>query len=111
MLDENPFLERGDEQADREAFGLEQQDAPVPAGDRIAEQAVQTDAATEGPASDDGSDIEAQTDGSSPLEESWDGGGSVEMAPDDAEWGGDAPPAGRVTMMTPAVPRIWPAHP
>ncbi|WP_374641780.1 RNA polymerase factor sigma-54 [Hydrogenophaga sp.] len=94
MLDENPFLERGDEQADREAFGLEQQDAPVPAGDRIAEQAVQTDAATEGPASDDGSDIEAQTDGSSPLEESWDGDGSVEMAPDDAEWGGDAPARG-----------------
>jgi DNA-directed RNA polymerase specialized sigma54-like protein len=29
MLDENPFLERGEDQAEREAFGVEQADAPV----------------------------------------------------------------------------------
>ncbi|MFP5467806.1 MAG: RNA polymerase factor sigma-54 [Gammaproteobacteria bacterium] len=95
MLDENPFLERGDEAADREAFGLEQQDSPVPAGDRIAEQAVQSDNLAEGQAPDGAADVEAQADGNGPLEESWEGDGSVEMAPDDAEWGADAPARGQ----------------
>ena len=102
MLDENPFLERADEGLDREEFGLAATDAPVSAGEQIADAA-----SAAGPVADagegrnedkasatDGDAVEASVDGASPVEESWDGDGTVEMAPDDSEWGGDAPPRG-----------------
>lgn len=102
MLDENPFLERADEGLEREEFGLAATDAPVSAGEQIADAA-----STAGPVADagegrnedkasatDGDAVEASVDGASPVEESWDGDGTVEMAPDDSEWGGDAPPRG-----------------
>lgn len=101
MLDENPFLERSDETADREAFGLEQTDTPVSTGEQIADagQVESAAPATPGESSassdGDGTDmVERGADGDAPLEESWDGDGSVDMAPDDSEWGGDAPPRG-----------------
>jgi RNA polymerase sigma-54 factor len=105
MLDENPFLERSDEQADREAFGLEQTDAPVSPGELIADAAVppsesatltserdvtipeRSTASESAPAEE----VESRIDGDTPVEESWEGDGTVEMAPDDSEWGGDAP--------------------
>ena len=43
MLDENPFLDRMDELAEREAFGLEQADAPVSLGDQLTEASVATE--------------------------------------------------------------------
>jgi RNA polymerase sigma-54 factor len=100
MLDENPFLERGEDTAEREAFGIEQADAPVSTAEQIA------DATTAPPmeltsgvsGSDTGSadasapeDIEARLDGSAPVEESWEGDGTVELTPDDGEWGTEAP--------------------
>lgn len=101
MLDDNPFLERGDEVAEREAFGLEQADAPVSTSEQIAEVAdpavvppsptlerVGSERDTERDTSDT---VESRADGDSPLEESWDGDGSGDIAPDDSEWGGDAP--------------------
>jgi RNA polymerase sigma-54 factor len=107
MLDENPFLDRADELADREAFGLDQVDAPVSAGEQIAEAVLpvegpvltEWDAAavdrtsttastTEAAPADE---LESRIDGATPVEESWEGDGTVEMAPDDSEWGGDAP--------------------
>lgn len=91
MLDENPFLERGDEQAEREDFGLDQQDAPVAAGERIAEAAAPAGEAGEATGGDE---VEAGLDGGGPIEESWEGDGSVDVSPDDAEWGGDAPARG-----------------
>ncbi|MDP3886779.1 RNA polymerase factor sigma-54 [Hydrogenophaga sp.] len=110
MLDENPFLERTEEIAEREAFGLEQVDAPVSAGEQIAEAAlpvadtVAAPAEYDGPLTDrvsstsdtpadsgPGDEIESRLDGATPVEESWEGDGTVEMAPDDSEWGGDAP--------------------
>jgi RNA polymerase sigma-54 factor len=109
MLDENPFLERGEEQAEREDFGLDQADTPVSAGEQLAEAdqpAVEAEhtlsADMTGPGAErasssssaDGNDsaaVESRVDGDSPMEESWDGDGSVEMAPNDSEWGGDAP--------------------
>jgi len=110
MLDENPFLERTEDIAEREAFGLEQVDAPVSAGEQIAEAAlpvadtVAAPAEYDGPVSDrvssasdtpadngPGDEIESRLDGATPVEESWEGDGTVEMAPDDSEWGGDAP--------------------
>jgi RNA polymerase sigma-54 factor len=90
MLDENPFLERSDETADREAHGLEHSDAPVSAGERLAE-ASQPDGSTS--VETDGVDrLERDLDGDAPLEESWEGDGSVELSPDDSEWGAEAPP-------------------
>jgi RNA polymerase sigma-54 factor len=99
MLDENPFLERSEDQADREAFGLEQADSAVSAGEQIAEAALappdaplvveRSTSSSEG--SDSDSSVESRVDGDSPLEESWEGDGSVDMAPDDGEWGGEAP--------------------
>jgi RNA polymerase sigma-54 factor len=110
MLDENPFLERTEEIAEREAFGLEQVDAPVSAGEQIAEAALPVADAAAAPAEFDGplpdrvsstsdapadsgpgDEIESRLDGATPVEESWEGDGTVEMAPDDSEWGGDAP--------------------
>lgn len=100
MLDDNPFLERAEEIAERETFGLEQTDVPVSAGEQIAEAALpeapvslsssleSTSASTD---SGDGDGLESKLDGATPVEESWEGDGTVEMAPDDSEWGGDAP--------------------
>jgi RNA polymerase sigma-54 factor len=96
MLDENPFLERADDGLEREEFGLAVTDAPVSAGEQIADAAepVTSAASTTSETGDsgDGDAVEANLDGASPVEESWEGDGTVEVAPDDSEWGGDAPP-------------------
>jgi RNA polymerase sigma-54 factor len=85
MLDENPFLERQDDQAEREQFGLEQADAPVSLGDRVSE------AGSESVAKDSiESSAEAEFD-SSGSEPDWGGDGTVDVSPNDSEWGGDAP--------------------
>ena len=99
MLDENPFLERSEEQAEREAFGLEQTDTVVSAGEQIAEASVpppdspvlERSSTSSSESSDSDNGVESRIDGDGPLEESWDGDGSVDMAPDDGEWGGEAP--------------------
>jgi RNA polymerase sigma-54 factor len=99
MLDENPFLERSEDGADRESFGLDQADTPVSTSEQITEAADPvvpqlsalervSSERSDGEASDN---VESRADGDRPLEESWDGDGSVDMAPDDSEWGGDAP--------------------
>ena len=42
MLDENPFLERAEEEAPAEAFGQDQADTYVSQGDRVSESASTT---------------------------------------------------------------------
>ncbi len=94
MLDENPFLELNADEAPREEFGLGQADTPV-ARDVLegefaagggndfatsASTAVDNDADATPLSADDG--------------QSWDGDGTVELSPDDSEWGGDAKPSG-----------------
>lgn len=101
MLDENPFLERGEEVADREEFGVQAADAPVVAGEQLEEAAqsvaeprsAEPDTRTAQADSTDssGDEVESRLDGAAPVEESWEGDGTIEMAPDDSEWGGDAP--------------------
>jgi RNA polymerase sigma-54 factor len=101
MLDENPFLERGEESAEREDFGVQSADAPVVAGEQLEEAAQPVveprvpEADTRSTASEvadgTGDDVESRLEGAAPVEESWEGDGTVEMAPDDSEWGGDAP--------------------
>ncbi|MCZ8294785.1 MAG: RNA polymerase factor sigma-54 [Hylemonella sp.] len=82
LLDENPFLERADDSVEREAHGLERADTPVAQDD--ADYEYSSTPASEGP-----DETAAVT--SLESEGSWEGDGSVDMSPDDSEWGGDAP--------------------
>ncbi len=101
MLDDNPFLERSEDGAEREAYGLEQADAPVSTSEQIAEAADPVMPLQQQPTlervnserndSDASDAVESRADGDSPLEESWDGDGSSDLSPDDSEWGGEAP--------------------
>jgi RNA polymerase sigma-54 factor len=90
MLDENPFLERAQESAEREDFGLEQADTPVSAGDRESESAPDFVANY----ADSTVAVSQNNDETTPLSAdegpSWDGDGTTEMQPDDGEWGTDA---------------------
>ena len=86
MLADNPFLEREDEAAPREEFGLAQADARVSTGDRADENAIDSGAIGADPAGADG-DFEPE----SLAPDDWDGDGSADIAPDDGEWGGEAP--------------------
>src|SRR5690606_9056694 len=69
MLADNPFLERDDEPAAREDFGVAQADQRVSEGDRVSERATEAG-------------------------DAWDGEGAADLAPDDGEWGGEAPGRG-----------------
>ena len=101
MLDENPFLEVNEDAAPREEFGLEQTDAPVNQDVREFENAPEFIALsaheTGATASKDAQSTAENMPEKSPeesteakLEESWEGDGTVESAPDDGEWGNDA---------------------
>ena len=88
MLDENPFLETASEDSVAEDFGLPQTDAPVSLGDRVSES---TDSPSGADAAEDS--IESRSEEAvQDVAESWDGDGSVDLQPEDSEWGGDAPP-------------------
>ncbi|HNN34459.1 MAG TPA: RNA polymerase factor sigma-54 [Ottowia sp.] len=80
MLADNPFLERDDEAGDAAA--------PTPAdrGERTDEYAIDS-----GAAGADSTSSEADFDAEPLTPDDWDGDGSVDIAPDDAEWGGEAP--------------------
>jgi len=86
MLDDNPFLERELEEAPREEFGLPQADTPVRRDDLEAENASNSVADYDPSALGN-----ADTDAESALPDNWEGDGTTEIAPDDSEWGGDAP--------------------
>ncbi len=91
MLDENPFLEVAEEAAPREDFGLGQVDTPVSQETREFESTTDSIAVS---ADDSGAagQNDAEPSSEAKLEESWEGDGSVDTAPDDSEWGGDATP-------------------
>ncbi len=99
MLDENPFLDINEDAAPREEFGLQQTDAPISqdvqefevAPEFIAVSAHETTATA--PNDSQVTAEKAADDSTEPkLEESWEGDGTVESAPDDGEWGNDAAP-------------------
>ncbi|HBH37886.1 MAG TPA: RNA polymerase factor sigma-54, partial [Curvibacter sp.] len=83
LLDENPFLERADDSVEREAHGLERSDAPVSADE--TDHDYISSAATSEVADEPAPSVDLERDGD------WDGDGTVDLAPDDSEWGGDAP--------------------
>ena len=90
MLDENPFLEVTEEAASREEFGLAEADAPVSQDNRDFEYSASDSTASS--SADEKTASSSESEGSEPkLEESWEGDGTVESAPDDSEWGSDAP--------------------
>ena len=99
MLDENPFLEVNDDAAPREEFGLEQPDAPISqdvqefeaAPDFIAAGAHEITAAVSNDTQNTAEKVSEEVT-EPKLEESWEGDGTVESAPDDGEWGNDAAP-------------------
>ncbi len=89
MLDDNPFLELNLDEVPREEFGLAKADLPGASDEGEAEFAdlgtsmePPRTSALEAPAEPD-----AQAD-----TPDWEGEGSVEVVPDDGEWGGDASP-------------------
>ena len=102
MLDENPFLEVNEDAAVREEFGLDTADAPATAEaadsvepdgtiDFIAARAQET-GATSTKDTESAPETAQETSTEAPLEESWEGDGSIDSAPDDGEWGNDAAP-------------------
>ena len=98
MLDDNPFLELNLDEAPREDFGLAQADAPVREDDRDADLAGAGELATEytsepGVASTTTTSTEPEAASTSTDDApDWEGDGTVDIAPDDGEWGGDALP-------------------
>ena len=90
MLDDNPFLERSQEEAVREDFGVVQTDTQPPIEDSeaglaatgVTDYSKESSTATAG---DDDPDV-----GSDLQDQSWDGDGTSDLAPDDSEWGGEA---------------------
>lgn len=89
MLDENPFLERTAEEAAREEFGVDAADAPPPRDDDFSpgpSATSSTDSTSSAAAEADTPAVDAPE-----AAPDWEGDGTVEMAPDDSEWGGDAP--------------------
>ena len=89
MLDENPFLERTAEESLAEEFGLPEADARVSLGDRVSEAATEARDSS----SESGGETNATVTSDEAVQdvaESWDGDGSVDMTPDDSEWGNDA---------------------
>ncbi len=95
MLDENPFLEVTEESAAREEFGLDHINTPVSQDNQEFESTGDSMSAA---TSDSGTSSTAESEttpeisSEATLEDSWEGDGSVESAPDDSEWGGDALP-------------------
>jgi len=89
MLDDNPFLERTDDTAERESFGLDQADTAVSPGDRELEYATYS-GADDAYTSKTGTESTEDNPGAMDDGPSWDGDGSVSLSPDDSEWGGEA---------------------
>ncbi len=90
MLDENPFLERTAEEAERESFGLAQADAPVSPTDLEFENATTSGAVDAYSSSTTSSKDSEESSFSVEDGPSWEGDGSVSLSPDDGEWGGEA---------------------
>jgi RNA polymerase sigma-54 factor len=88
LLTDNPFLEQAEEGLDAENFGLAQSDAAPQRDDYATDSIARTEEYTAASSPNDSENTEALP---STEPSDWEGDGSMETAPDDAEWGGDAP--------------------
>jgi RNA polymerase sigma-54 factor len=82
-LDENPFLELETEEAVREEFGFES------ATNSVAEEATNTATTFDNPHEITTKSSSDEVAESISAPDDWDGDGSVDISPDDSEWGGD----------------------
>ena len=90
MLDDNPFLERTTEEAEREEFGLAQADVPAQRDDHADDaqyaSGIPSNESVSSSSDAEGSDVTAPAD----TAPDWEGDGSADLSPDDSEWGGEA---------------------
>jgi len=91
MLDDNPFLESAPDEAPREEFGLTRADTPAldGEGDPEGNDFIGSLGSVSSSASTDSSEAPAAPADDGPSD--WEGDGTTEIAPDDSEWGSDAP--------------------
>ena len=94
MLDDNPFLEVANDDAVREEFGVSSTDAPPEHDAHAGDESQYSIADSAGAVSAEGQKDQESTTPETDLPSDWEGDGSVDMACDDSEWGGDAPPRG-----------------
>ncbi|MDH1902920.1 RNA polymerase factor sigma-54 [Comamonas aquatica] len=94
MLDDNPFLELASDDAPREEFGLQTADEPAQHEGASVDETPYSIADSAGAVSAEGQKDQESSAPDSDVPSDWEGDGSVDMAHDDSEWGGDAPARG-----------------
>ena len=94
MLDDNPFLELASDDAPREEFGLQAADEPAQHEGASVDETPYSIADSAGAVSAEGQKDQESSAPDSDVPSDWEGDGSVDMAHDDSEWGGDAPARG-----------------
>ncbi|QTX20427.1 RNA polymerase factor sigma-54 [Comamonas aquatica] len=94
MLDDNPFLELASDDAPREEFGLQAADEPAQHEGGSVDETPYSIADSAGAASAEGQKDQESAAPDSDVPSDWEGDGSVDIAHDDSEWGGDAPARG-----------------
>ena len=94
MLDDNPFLEVANDEAASEEFGLAHADAAPEYDAQAADEAQYSIADNASTVSAEGQKDQEIASTESDVPSDWEGDGSVDVAFDDSEWGGDAPPRG-----------------
>ncbi len=93
LLTDNPFLELAEEGVQAEDFGLGKSDTAV-AQDEYAIDSIARSSDSSAVASQNDSETASEAAASGELSTEptdWEGDGSIDTAPDDSEWGGDAP--------------------
>ena len=94
MLDDNPFLELASDDAPREEFGLQTADEPAQHEGASVDETPYSIADSAGAVSAEGQKDQESSAPDSDVPSDWEGDGSIDMAHDDSEWGGDAPARG-----------------
>lgn len=94
MLDDNPFLELASDDAPREEFGLQTADEPAQHEGASVDETPYSIADSAGVVSAEGQKDQESSAPDSDVPSDWEGDGSIDMAHDDSEWGGDAPARG-----------------
>jgi RNA polymerase sigma-54 factor len=94
MLDDNPFLELASDDAPREEFGLQTADEPAQHEGASVDETPYSIADSAGAVSAEGQKDQESSAPDSDVPSDWEGDGSVDIAHDDSEWGGDAPARG-----------------
>jgi RNA polymerase sigma-54 factor len=110
MLDDNPFLELSEEQAEREDFGLLHADTPLSTGEIESGAAVYTLFDYTGTTAAETKNGDEATPLSADDGISWEGDGTTEMSPDDGEWATPRPAPTIWGMTSTQMPPSWPAR-